>query len=125
MVNRPHPLFALVLVAVGIGVFVAAKTDATEPVWALRSAWVYRAEVGASVTGLLYLPLVALALAWRGEMFRRFQAPGGAGLEAPADEIETAAEEFSRYKSQNEKRLQSIENAVDKLNERVEALGQG
>ncbi|HEX9351895.1 MAG TPA: hypothetical protein VF877_11545 [Gaiellaceae bacterium] len=103
----------------------AANVDSKEPVWALRSAWVYRAEVGSSVIGLLYLPLVALVLAWRGETFRRFQVPGGAGVEAPAEEIETAANEFSRYESQNEKRFQNIENAIDKLNQRVDAIAKG
>jgi hypothetical protein len=122
MVNRPHPLFGFVVGAVALGILVAVFADAREPTWALRSEWVYRAELGAAMLVLIYLPVVALLLAWRGETFRRVQAPGGAGVEMPADELESAAHKFAQYERQTENRFKQLESAVDKLNERVERL---
>jgi hypothetical protein len=122
MVNAPRPLFYPVLACVLVAGVAAFAVDAKEPAWALRSTWVYRAEVGASLTGLLYLPLVALSLAWRGQTFRRIQGPAGTALETPADDIDAAAQEFSRYKAQNDKQLELLDTAVANLNERVEGL---
>jgi hypothetical protein len=76
-------------------------------------------RVGAAIVGLLYLPLVALALAWRGETFRKMQGPAGTGVEAPAKEIGSAADEFAQYKRTAEKRFDELEKAVDELNKRV------
>jgi hypothetical protein len=112
-------------VIIGIAILVALTVDAKQPSWALRSEWVYRAEVGAAIVGLLYVPLVALALAWRGETFRKILAPGGAGVETPAERIGTAAERFGRYDEQVEERFEKLENAADKLNRRVEKLEGG
>jgi hypothetical protein len=122
MVNRPHPLAWFVALIVMTALAVALTVDAKEPSWALRSAWVYRAEVGTAIVGLLYVPLVALSLAWRGETFRKIQAPGGAGVEAPAEKIGTVAERFDRYDEQAEERFERLESAVDKLNRRVDRL---
>jgi hypothetical protein len=96
--------------------------DPKEPSWALRSEWVYRAEVGAAVVGLIYLPLVALSLAWRGETFRKIRAPGGAGVETPAKEIGSAVDEFSQYREGTNKRFEELESAVGKLSSRVNSL---
>src|SRR6266540_283172 len=79
----------------------AATTEGRAPTWALGSSWVYRAEVGSCVIGLLYLTLVALLLAWRGETFRRIQGPAGAGVETPARIISSAAEWFVQYEAEN------------------------
>jgi hypothetical protein len=122
MVNRPHPLFGFVVVAVALGVAVGVFADAHEPTWALRSEWVYRAELGAAMMMLLYLPVVALLLAWRGETFRRVQAPGGAGFETPAAELDSAAKKFAQYERQSEDRFRQLENALGKLKERIEEL---
>lgn len=65
MVNRPHPLAWLVAMILVFGLVIALTVDAKEPSRALRAEWVYRAEVGAAIVGLLYLPLVALSLAWQ------------------------------------------------------------
>lgn len=122
MVNRPHPLAWFVAGILVIGLLVALTVDAKEPSWALRAEWVYRAEVGAAIVGLLYLPLVALSLAWRGATFRKMQAPGGAGFETPSDQIDTAATEFEDFKSENDAHLARVETAIDELNQRVERL---
>jgi hypothetical protein len=122
MVNRPHPLAWFVALIVVIAVMAAIAVDAQDPSWALRSEWVYRAEVGAAIVGLLYLPLVALSLAWRGETFRRIQAPGGVAVETPAGQIGSAADEIARFEEQAEKRFRKLETAVDELNERVDKL---
>jgi hypothetical protein len=98
MVNRPHPLAWFVCVILLIGLVVSLTVDARKPPWALGAEWVYRAEVGAAIVGLLYLPLVALSVAWRGETFRKMQGPAGTGVEAPAKEIGSAADEFAQYK---------------------------
>jgi hypothetical protein len=42
---------------------------------------------------------VALSLAWRGETFRRIQAPGGAAVETPASDIDSAATTLETLKS--------------------------
>jgi hypothetical protein len=122
MARRPHPLFYVVSAIAIVAAVVAVATEAREPVWALRSAWIYRAEIFASLLGLIYIPMVALYLAWDGETFRRFRGPAGTGVEAPADEIDTAAKEFARYRKENDGRLDAIEAAVDKLNQRVDAF---
>jgi hypothetical protein len=122
MVNRPHPLAWVVCAILAIGLLASLGVDAEEPSWALRADWVYRAEVGAAIVGLLYLPLVALSLAWRGETFRKFHAPGGAGVEAPARGIVSAADEFTRYVEREKTRLEELEASVDKLNRRVDQL---
>jgi hypothetical protein len=122
MVNRPHPLMWFVALIVGIGFAAALIVEAKEPSWALRSEWVYRAEVGTATVGLLYLPLVALSLAWRGETFRKIQAPGGAAVETPSDQIDTAAAEFEEFKAENDSHLARLESAIDELNQRVEGL---
>jgi hypothetical protein len=122
MVNRLHPLVGFVFGAVVLGIVAAAFADDREPVWALHSEWVYRAEVGAAVFALLYVALVALLLAGRGEAFRKVQAPGGAGIETPAKEIDTAANEFEEFRSENDAHLGRLERAIDELNQRVERL---
>jgi hypothetical protein len=122
MVNRPHPLALVVSAIIVLGVIAALSVDARVPVWALHSEWVYRTEVGGAVVGLLYLPLVALSLAWRGETFRKMQAPGGAALETPAAQVDSAATKFDEYKSENDAHLARIESAIAKLNDRVERL---
>ena len=122
MVNRPNPLAWFVGAIFAVGLLAALTVDAKEPSWALRSAWVYRAEVGAAIAGLLYLPLVALSLAWRGETFRRIQAPGGAAVETPASDIDSAATTLETLKVQNDAHLARIESAIDALNRRVERL---
>src|SRR5215210_3243305 len=114
MVNRPHPLAWFVAAIVVIGSLGAVLVDGKEPAWALRSDWVYRAEVGAAVVGLLYLPLVALALAWKGETLRKIQAPGGAGVETPEKEIGTAADELATLRKQANSRFDQLETAVVK-----------
>jgi hypothetical protein len=122
MVNRPHPLAWFVGAIVGLGVAAALLVPGKVPPWALRSEWVYRAEVGAAIVGLLYLPLMALSLAWRGETLRTLRGPGGAGVEAPAKEIASSVDKFTDYMEQAGSRFEQLESAVGKLSERVERL---
>jgi hypothetical protein len=96
--------------------------DDRDPAWALHSEWVYRAEIGAAILGLLYIALVALSLAWRGETFRKMQGPGGAGVETPAQEIGSAVDEFTQYKERANERFEAIESAVGELSRRVDQL---
>jgi hypothetical protein len=118
----PHPLVWFVSAIIAIGLTAALAVDGREPSWALRSEWVYRAEVGTATVGLLYLPLVALSLAWRGETFRKMYAPGGAGVEAPAEEIGSAVDEFTQYKERANKRFKELESALGGLSQRVDRL---
>jgi len=74
------------------------------------------------MAGLLHVPLVALVLAWRGETFRKVQAPGGAGVETPAKEIGSAVDDFAAYRVRTNKRFEELESAVEKLRQRVDAL---
>ena len=122
MVNRPHPLVWFVTLIIGIALVVALTADAKDPSWAVRSEWVYRAEVGVAIVGLLYVPLIALSLAWRGETFRKIQAPGGAGIEAPAAEVGSAAVDLAQYKEHVKERFDQLEAAVAKLNRRADQL---
>jgi hypothetical protein len=122
MVNRPHPFAWFVSAILVIGIAAALAVDGKEPSWALRSEWVYRGEVGAAVVALLYLPLVMLSLAWRGQTFRRMQGPGGAGVETPATEIGSAVDEFARYKERANKRFEKLESALSELSRRVQRL---
>jgi hypothetical protein len=122
MGNRPHPLAWFVAMILVFGLVIALTVDAKEPSWALRAEWVYRAEVGAAIVGLLYIPLVALSLAWRGETFRKMLAPGGAGIETPAKEIGSAVDEFSQYRERANRRFEELESAVGKLGQQVKQL---
>lgn len=122
MGNRPHPLFGFVFGAVVLGVVVGATADRREPVWALHSEWVYRIELGAVVVGVMYLLLVALSLAWRGETFRKITAPGGAGVELPAQKIRSAAAEFETYEQEAEKRFAGVEAELVEVRARVDRL---
>jgi hypothetical protein len=122
MGNRPHPLFGFVFGVVVLGVVVGATADRREPVWALHSEWVYRIELGAAVVGALYLLLVALSLAWRGETFRKITAPGGAGVELPAHKVRSAAADLEGYKRQAEKRFADLEAALVAIRVRVDQL---
>ena len=72
--------------------------------------------------GLLYVPLVALSLAWSGQTFRKMQAPGGAGVETPAKEIGSAVDDFAAYRERANNRFEELESAVAKLSQRVDRL---
>jgi hypothetical protein len=120
--NRPHPLFGFVFGVVLLGVAVGATADQREPVWALHSEWVYRIELGAAVVGLVYLLLIALSLAWRGETFRKITAPGGAGVELPAQEVRSAAAEFESYKGEAANRFADLEAELVDIRARVDRL---
>ena len=122
MGNRPHPLFAFVFGVVVLGVAVGATADRRDPVWALHSEWVYRIELGAAVVGVLYLLLLALSLAWRGETFRKITAPGGAGVELPAQKVRSVAVDLEGYKTQAEERFVDLEAALVEIRARVDQL---
>jgi hypothetical protein len=122
MGNRPHPLFGFVFGVVVLGVVVGATAERRDPVWALHSEWVYRIELGAAVVGVLYLLLVALSLAWRGETFRKITAPGGAGVELPAQKVRSAAVDLEGYKAQAEERFADLEAALVEIRARVDQL---
>jgi hypothetical protein len=122
MGNRPHPLFGFVSGVVVLGVAVGATADRREPVWALHSEWVYRIELGAAVVGVLYLLLIALSLAWRGETFRKITAPGGAGVELPARKIQFAAADLEKHQRRTETRFAELEAAIDEVHERIDRL---
>jgi hypothetical protein len=121
MVNRPHPLAWFVSLIVVIAVVAAIAVDAQGALMGAPLGMGLPGR-GAAIIGLLYLPLVALSLAWRGETFRRIQAPGGVAVETPADQIGSAADEIARFEEQAEKRFRKLETAVDELNERVDKL---
>ena len=122
MGNRPHPLFGFVLGVVVLGVVVGATADRRDPVWALHSEWVYRIELGAAVVGVLYLLLLALSLAWQGETFRKITAPGGAGVELPAQKIRSATAGLESYKRRAEKRFAELEAELLEVRARVDRL---
>jgi hypothetical protein len=125
--RSPHPFFwAFVTVAV-VGLLGASLAADHEPSWALRSGWVYRAEVGLAVAGAVYVLALAGWLAWSGRTFRRLELPGGTALEAPpldqaANGVDEVAREFDAYRAKNDELVKRLGGALDKLNERVERL---
>jgi hypothetical protein len=110
-----------------VGVLGSALAADDEPVWALRSGLVYRAEVGLALAAAVYLFVVAGWLAWNGRTFRRIELPGGTAIEAPpldqaANGVDEVAKDFDDYRVKNDELVKRLGSALDKLNERVERL---
>jgi hypothetical protein len=125
--RSPHPFFWAFLTVVVAGVLGASLAADDEPVWALHSAWVYRAEVGLALAAAVYVLVIAGWLAWSGRTFRRLELPGGTAFEAPpldqaANGVDEVAREFDDYRAQNDELVKRLGSALDKLNERVERL---
>lgn len=125
--RSPHPFFWAFLSVVVVGVLGASLAADDKPVWALRSGWVYRAEVGLALAAAVYLLVVAGWLAWNGRTFRRIELPGGTAVEAPpldqaANGVDEVAKEFDDYRTKNDELVKRLDTALGKLNERVERL---
>jgi hypothetical protein len=125
--RSPHPFFWAFLTVVVVGVLGSALAADDEPVWALRSGLVYRAEVGLALAAAVYLFVVAGWLAWNGRTFRRIELPGGTAIEAPpldqaANGVDEVAKDFDDYRVKNDELVKRLGSALDKLNERVERL---
>lgn len=125
--RSPHSFFWAFLAVVVVAVLGASLAADDEPVWALRSGWVYRAEVGLALAAAVYLLVVAGWLAWNGRTFRRIELPGGSAIEAPpldqaASGVDDVASEFDDYRKKNDELVRRLDSALDKLNERVERL---
>ena len=125
--RSPHSFFWAFLAVVVVAVLGASLAADEEPAWALRSGWVYRAEVGLALAGAVYVLLVAGWLAWSGRTFRRIELPGGPAIEAPpldqaASGVDEVAKEFDDYRVKNDELVKRLGSALDKLNERVERL---
>jgi len=128
--RNPHPFFWAFLTVAVVAVLGSSLAADDEPAWALRSGWVYRAEVGIALAAAVYLLVVAGWLAWNGRTFRRIELPGGSAIEAPplnqaANGVDEVAKEFDDYRTKNDELVRRLESALDKLNERVERLEGG
>jgi hypothetical protein len=125
--RQPHGFFWLLLPGLAVAVAAAAFAEDNTPVWALRSGWIYRTEIGVALAGAAYLILLAGWLAWHGHAFRRIQLPGGPALEVPpldqtARDVDRVANDFRKYSSRNDEAVEPLGRAVERLNERVEEL---
>jgi hypothetical protein len=125
--RRPHGFFWLVLPGLTVAVVAASLAEDNTPVWALRSGWIYRTEVGLALAAAVYVILLAGWLAWHGQAFRRIQLPGGPGVEIPpldqtAKGVDKIAGDFDKYRTKNDEAVERLGTAVERLNDRVDEL---
>ena len=112
--SRISPLFVALLAAASVAVAAALAAEPLAPDFALRSALVYREEVGLAVFAGGYVVAMLLWLAARGRVVRRVDLPGGAGFEATG-EAEVAAAEHAAS-------LSALAQQLDRLSARVDDL---
>jgi ABC-type nickel/cobalt efflux system permease component RcnA len=124
---RPHPFFAVFLVALLVGVVAAVLASGLRPSWALRSTIVYRSEIGLAVGGFVYLVSTTAWLAWQGKyvpLRLPFGTTGAEGkaVDAAADQLEVAATEMNAFRKEVDLRFTRIEDALENVTTRLQAL---
>jgi len=107
-----NPLFFGVLLAVVIGVVVAAFAGDAE--W-FHSNVLYRMGVGALATGIAYAVVTALWLGWHRRVFKKLTALG-AGVEMPDQQT---AEEVDARDSEIAEFMNTTTAAIDEMGEHI------
>jgi hypothetical protein len=118
--RRPHPFAWLLGVALIVAVVAAALAPDRAPAVALYWNPIYRAEIALAVLAIAYLLGVAAWMAWNGQAFRRIELPGGAALERDASELDAAAVDFEVFQAAMNARVDAVEAAIDRLNDRMD-----
>ena len=118
--SHPHPFFWLLGAAVVLALVAAALAPARAPAVALYWNPIYRAEIALVVLAVAYVLGIAGWMAWHGEAFRRIEFPGGAVLERDASELDAAAEDLTVLRDALNERVDEVEAAIARLNDRVD-----
>ena len=117
-----HPVFWLLLGAIGIAFAAALAVDGTpRPGVALGSEVLHRLTVFGAVLVIAYAVVMIMWLAYQGR-WASVQAPGvGAGV-VPAAQIDRAADDLDEYQRDTLRRLADHDEVLRQLRDRVTAL---
>jgi hypothetical protein len=118
----PHPFFWLVVVSLIPSAVAACAADRRAPGYAVNSLWVYRLEVALAFFVGVYVLIVVLWLASQGRSVRQAQLPGGGGVDLPDPNLDRAAEGFDEFQRETQARLETHEDSLDELDDRVTQL---
>lgn len=116
------PFFWLVLLSLVPAVLVAGQVSPERPSWALRSAAVYRLEVGLVIFLGSYLVALALANAYKGDALGRVAFPGGGEVDPKDPALQEASEGAAEFEEETRGGLRDLAEAVSLMNGRVSAL---
>jgi hypothetical protein len=121
-----HPFFWFATTAFVPAAVVAITVESRGPGYALNSVAIYRLEVGFACLLSIYMLVILLWLAYRGESFGNVQLPGGMGAELknPDPDVTEAADDFLEFKKKTEQTLAKHEESIALLNEIEEELPQ-
>jgi hypothetical protein len=119
---RPHAFLWLLIGALALAIVAAALAPDRSPAFALYWNPIYRAEVALVVLALVYLLGTVGWMAWHGLAFRRIELPGGAALERDTAELDAAATDFDGYQERISERIDSLEESLDEVIDRMDQL---
>src|SRR5687768_1642129 len=122
MRTRPHPFAWLLAAALVLAVIAAALAPDRAPAVALYWNPIYRAEIAIAVLAIAYLAAVVGWMAWNGQAFRRIELPGGTVLERSAENLDSAATDFTAVQETAAWRIDALEASVEELIERLTRL---
>jgi hypothetical protein len=105
--------------ALAIGVVAATSSPDITPSYALNSGMLYRIEVAAAVTVVLYLVVLIGRLAWYGQAPQRFELAGASMDLAPAQAAGEAAVELDAFRAETTEHLQQLDASVEDLYTRL------
>lgn len=105
--------------ALTVGILAGASSPDITPNYALNSGTLYRIEVAAAVTVMLYLVALIGRLAWYGQAPQRFELAGASMDLAPAQAAGEAATELDAFRSKTTEHLQQLDTSVEDLYTRV------
>jgi hypothetical protein len=105
--------------ALTVGILAAASSPDITPNYALNSGTLYRIEVAAAVTVMLYLLALIGRLAWYGQAPQRFELAGASMDLAPAEAAGQAASELDAFRSETTEHLQQLDTSVEDLYTRL------
>lgn len=120
--KKADPFFWLVLIGLVPAALVAWTVDPRDPSWALRSAAVYRIEVGLAVFLGIYLIALALANGYKGRAIGKLGLPGGGEVEPKDPALQEASEGAAEFEKETRGGLADLADAVATMNGRVSAL---
>jgi hypothetical protein len=105
--------------ALASGILAAASSPDITPSYALNSGTLYRIEVAAAVTVMLYVVALIGRLAWYGQAPQRFELAGASMDLAPAQAAGEAASELDAFRSETTEHLQQLDTSVEDLYTRL------